>query len=63
MVGFRVESNQCLGNWYSQLPCFTLSIKRNSVENKPACLVVVPMGKALSGILPSKRARQMAGNS
>ena len=27
--------------------------ERDSVENKPASLLVVPLGKALSGILPS----------
>ena len=36
-------------NWYSQLPCLALSIERDSVENKPASLLVVPLGKALSG--------------
>ena len=36
---------------------------RNSVENKPASLLVVPLGKALSGIPPSWCGRQMAGNS
>ena len=36
---------------------------RDSVENKPASLVVVPLGKALSGIPPSRCGEQMAGNS
>ena len=36
---------------------------RNSVENKPASLLVVPLGKALSGIPQSSCGRQMAGNS
>ena len=36
---------------------------RDSVENKPASLLVVPLEKALSGILPSWCGRQMAGNS
>ena len=36
---------------------------KNSVENKPASLLVVPLGKALSGIPPSWCGRQMAGNS
>ena len=31
--------------------------------NKPASLLVVPLGKALSGISPSWCGRQMAGNS
>ena len=37
--------------------------QRNNVENKPASLLVVPSGKALSGIPPSWCGRQMAGNS
>ena len=36
---------------------------RDSVENKPASLLVVPLGKALSGIPPSWCGRQMDGNS
>ena len=35
----------------------------DSVENKPASLLVVPLGKALRGITPSWCGRQMAGNS
>ena len=45
-----------------QLPCLTLSI-RDSVENKPASLLVVPLGRALSGITSSWCGRQKAGNS
>ena len=37
--------------------------QRDSVENKPASSLVVPLGKALSGIPPSLCGRQMAGNS
>ena len=37
--------------------------QRDSVENKPASLLVVPLGKVLSGIPPSWCGRQMAGNS
>ena len=37
--------------------------ERDSVKNKPASLLVVPLGKALSGIPPSWCGRQMAGNS
>ena len=33
------------------------------VKNKPASLLVVPLGKALGGIPPSWCGRQMAGNS
>ena len=36
---------------------------RDSVENKPASILVVPLEKALSRILPSWCGRQMAGNS
>ena len=36
--------------------------QRDSVENKPASLLV-PLGKALSEIFPSWCGRQMAGNS
>ena len=36
---------------------------RDSVENKPASLLVVPLGKGLSGIPPSWCVRQVAGNS
>ena len=36
---------------------------RDSVESKPASLLVVPLGKALDGIPPFWCGRQMAGNS
>ena len=36
---------------------------RDSVKIKPVSLLVVPLGKALSGIPPSWCGRQMAGNS
>ena len=36
---------------------------RDSVNNKPASLLVVPLGKTLNGIPPSWCGRQMAGNS
>ena len=36
---------------------------RDSVENKPASLLVMALGKALSEIPPSWWGRQMAGNS
>ena len=35
----------------------------DSVKNKPASLLVVSLGRALSGIPPSWCGRQMAGNS
>ena len=37
--------------------------QRDTMENKPASLLVVPLGKALNGIPPSWCGRQMAGNS
>ena len=36
---------------------------RDSVKNKPASLLAVPLGKALSGIPSSWCGRQVAGNS
>ena len=36
---------------------------RDSAENKPASLLIVPFGIALSEIPPSWHGRQMAGNS
>ena len=36
------------------------SAHRNSVENKPASLLVVSLGKALNGMPPSLCGRQMA---
>ena len=38
-------------------------LKRDSVENKPASLLVVSSDKALNGMLPSLFGRQMAGQS
>ena len=46
--------------WYSQLPCLALSIKKDSVENKPASLLVVSLGKAINGTPSSLCGRQMA---
>ena len=37
--------------------------KRDSVENKPASLLVVSLGKALNGMPPSLCGRQMVGPS
>ena len=36
---------------------------RDSVENKPASLLVVSLGKALKGMTPSLCGRQMVGPS
>ena len=46
--------------WYSQLPCLALSIIKGSVENKPASLLVVSLGKALNGTPPPLCGRQVA---
>ena len=47
--------------WYSQLPCLALSIKkRDGVNNKPASLLVVSLGKTLNGTLPPLCGRQVA---
>ena len=35
--------------------------QRDSAENKHACSLIVPLGRALSGITPSWCGRQMAG--
>ena len=37
--------------------------QRDRVKNKPASLLVMPSGKALGGIPPSRCGRQMASNS
>ena len=42
---------------------FLLDALLNSVENKPASILVVAWGKALNGIPPFKCGRQMVGNS
>ena len=39
------------------------SAKRNSVENKPASLLVVSMSKTLNGMPPSLCGRQMMGQA
>ena len=42
-----------LKKWFSQLPCLTLSTKRNTVEIKPASLPIKPLGKTLKEMPPS----------
>ena len=37
--------------------------QRDSVEDKPASSLVAPLGKTLSGIIPSWSGRKMARNS
>ena len=44
--------------WYSQLSCFALSTKE-SVESKPASLLVVSSAKALNGMVLPLRGRQV----
>ena len=46
--------------WYPQLPCLALSIKRDSVQNKPEKLLAVSLGKAFNGTPPSLCGRQVA---
>ena len=41
---------------------FDVQHYRDGVENKPASLLVVPLGSALSGIPPSWCGRPVAGN-
>ena len=55
----RVIANS-FKKWYSQLPYLALSIKKGDVENKPASLLVVPLGKALNGTPPPLCGRQVA---
>ena len=49
---------KCFKKW-----CPQLGAQRNSVENKPANLLAVSLGKALNKISPSLRDRQVAGAS
>ena len=48
---------------YLWLSCMTLSIKSDSVKNKPASSFVVPFGTTLSEIYSSWSGRQVARNS
>ena len=55
-----VESYQKTKKWYSLLLCLALSIKKgNSVQNKPASLLVVFSGKALHEMPPLLCGRQV----
>ena len=49
-------------NWIHSFPACRSAFK-DSVENMPASFLVVPLEKALSGIIPSWCDRQKAGNS
>ena len=70
MPGFYTGQSQ-LENNLSRQDCemvFTASLLgaqhiRDSVENKPASLLVVSLGKALNGMPPSLCGRQMVGPS
>ena len=58
-----VESYQkTLKNGIHSFPAWR-SAQRDSVENKPASLLVVSLGKALNGMPPSLCGRQMVGPS
>ena len=48
---------------YSQLSCFALSKNRDSVENKPASLLVVSLDKALNVMPLSLCGKQVLGPS
>ena len=64
-LGFidQVESHQkTLKNGIYSFPAWG-SGNRESVENRPACLPVVFLGKALNGMPPSLCGRQVAGTS
>ena len=59
-----VESYQkTLKNGIHRFPAWRSAKKRDSVENKPASLLVVSLGKALNGMPPSLCGRQMVGPS
>ena len=62
--GFDSESGQT-NDFIISIYSFLLDVQhqRDSVKNKPASLLVVSMGKTLSGISPSWYGRQVAGNS
>ena len=47
-------------NWFSQLSRLALSIKKGSVKNKPASLLVVSVSKPLNGTPPPLCGRQVA---
>ena len=56
-----VESYQkTLKNGIHSFPAWRSAQKRNSVENKPASLLVVCLGKALSGMPPCLCGKQVA---
>ena len=58
-----VESYQkTLKNGIHSFPAWRLA-NRDSVENKPASLLVVSLGKALNGMPPSLCGRQVVGPS
>ena len=50
-------------NWIFTASLLDAQHLRDSVENKPASLLVVALGTALAGIPPSWCGRQMTGNS
>ena len=59
-----VESHQkTLKNGIHSFPAWRSAYKRDSVESKPASLLVLSLGKALNGMPPSLCGRQMVGPS
>ena len=57
----KVESYQkTLKNGIHSFPAWRSAYKRDSVENEPASLLVVSLGKALNGMPPSLCGRQVA---
>ena len=60
---FQVESHQKTLKMVSTASLLGARHIRDSVENKPASLLVVSLGKALNGMPPSLCGRQMVGPS
>ena len=57
------EYQKTLKNGIHSFPAWRSAYKRDSVENKPASLLVVSLGKALNGMPPSLCGKQMMGPS
>ena len=64
-LGFISKVELCQKALKNGIHCFPAwrSANRDSVENKPASLLVVSLGKALNEMPPSLCARQMVGPS
>ena len=61
-ISFVESYQKTLKNGIHSFPSWR-SAHRDSVENKPASLLIVSLGKALNGMLPSLCGRQMVGPS